>query len=329
MFADEAMDAWIVATQGNAERARTIVDAAHKAQRPVSVAWTGSQNDHDGLDVLRAGGVPVFALPSGAARGSAALFAIAESRRRRAQDAVSCEAVEQISEAFADGVTGLRGTLSEHRSKRLLVGAGINAAEERLCATRDEARQAAAALGYPLVLKASAAALSHKSEHGLVRLDVRDQAELDEAFVALQTSAMALAPGEVEGILVMPFVRGGVETIIGIVDDPDHGRLIMLGLGGVLVEAIGAVTWRATPIGPSEADAMISEVPALEVLLDGVRGAPAADRRALVDALIKLSAMAEAIGDRLETVDVNPLLVRAEGDGVLALDALVVLKTSC
>ena len=126
----------------------------------------------------------------------------------------------------------------------------------------------------------------------------------------------------------MPFVRGGVETIIGIADDPDHGRLIMLGLGGVLVEAIGAVTWRATPIGPGEADAMISEVPALEVLLGGVRGAPAADRRALIDALTRLSATAEAIGDRLETVDVNPLLVRAEGSGVLALDALVVLGES-
>jgi acetyltransferase len=329
MFADEAMDAWIVATQGNAQRAQTIVDAAHNAQRPVSVAWTGSQNDRAGLDVLRAGGVPVFALPSGAARGAAALFAIAEARRRRAEDETAVGKSGSVSGAFADTIAkaaGLSGTLSEHVSKQLLAGVGIDAPAERLCATRNEAREAAAAFGYPLVLKASSAALAHKSEHGLVRLDVRNVTELDEAFDALQAAAEALAPGRVEGILVMPFMRGGVETIIGLADDPDHGRLIMLGLGGVLVEAIGAVTWRATPIGPSEANAMIAEVPALDALLGGVRGAPAADRRALIDALINLSAMVEAFGDRLQTVDVNPLLVRAEGDGVLALDALVVLR---
>jgi acetyltransferase len=100
----------------------------------------------------------------------------------------------------------------------------------------------------------------------------------------------------------------------------------MLGLGGTLVEALGAVTWRSCPIAPADAEAMIDDAPALATLLRGVRGAPPADRPALTQALVALSTLATRVGDRLETVDVNPLLVRLSGEGVLALDALVVLR---
>lgn len=328
LFADDNMDAWVVATQGNAERAQIIVDAAQATHRPVSVAWTGSQTDTEGLDVLRAGGVPVFALPSGAARAAGALLGVADAHRRRELDAALL--ADSTCAPMADIALDTSGTLSEHASKRVLAHFGIQSTAEYLCSTFDEARQAAASLGYPLVLKASVAELAHKSEHGLVRLDVRNEAEMNEAFSALEGAAERVAPQRLEGILVQPFVRGGIETIIGIADDADHGRLLMLGLGGTLVEAMaesmGAVTWRASPIGPHEAQAMIAEVPALDVLLGGVRGAPAADRAALVEALTNLSTMAESLGERLETVDVNPLLVRAVGQGVLALDALVVLK---
>jgi hypothetical protein len=100
----------------------------------------------------------------------------------------------------------------------------------------------------------------------------------------------------------------------------------MLGLGGTLVETLGAVTWRSCPLTPSEAEAMIDDVPALPALLRGVRGAPPADRPALVQALVALSTLALELGDHLETLDVNPLLVRPTGQGALALDALVVLR---
>jgi hypothetical protein len=122
-------------------------------------------------------------------------------------------------------------------------------------------------------------------------------------------------------------VRGGVETIVGLSDDPLLGRLVMLGLGGTLVEALGAVTWRACPISLADAEAMIDDVPALATLLRGVRGAPPADRAALAQTLVNLSRLPDRLGDRLETVDVNPLLVRPDGQGALALDALVVLRT--
>ena len=108
--------------------------------------------------------------------------------------------------------------------------------------------------------------------------------------------------------------------------NPLLGWLLVLGLGGTLVEALGAVTWRSCPIERADAEAMIEDVPALATLLRGARGAPPADRAALVETLVALSRLPQRLGDRLETVDVNPLLVRAERLGAVALDALVVLK---
>ncbi len=198
---------------------------------------------------------------------------------------------------------------------------------EALCRSADEAVAAADRLGYPVVLKASSPELPHKTELGLVRLDLRGDEEVRRAYDDVSAAAERAAPGAVEGVLVQPLVRGGVEAIVGLSDDPHLGRLVMLGLGGTLVEALGAVTWRACPIDVAEAEAMIDDVPALATLLAGVRGAPPADRGALARALVGLSTLAERLGERLETVDVNPLLVRPDGQGVTALDALVVLRS--
>jgi hypothetical protein len=221
---------------------------------------------------------------------------------------------------------GLSGTLSEHRSKQVLARVGIGSPPEILCKTPEDVLASAGEIGYPVVLKGNGPNLPHKTELGLVHLDLRSEDDLRRACDALVAGAMA-APGPLDGMLVQPYIRGGVETIVGLSDAAHLGRLVMLGLGGTLVEALGAVTWRACPIGLADADAMIDEVPALGTLLRGVRGAPPADRDALARALVALSDLSEQLGERLETVDVNPLLVRPAGEGVLALDALVVLRS--
>jgi acyl-CoA synthetase (NDP forming) len=320
LMADQGMDAWVIATQGSEELVGKITAAAAATSKPVMVAWTGSQSASPGLSMVQRSAVPVFALPSGAARGMAALKRLADRRRQSREIPGS-----QIPDAVRAGFDGLEGTLSEHTSKTVLAEIGIQAPPEVLCSSADEAVAAATSVGYPVVMKASSPDLPHKSELGLVRLDLRDEADVRRVYDDLSAKAELAAPGRVEGVLVQPLVRGGVETIVGLSDDPLFGRLIMLGLGGTLVEALGAVTWRACPIGAAEADQMIDDVPALATLLGGVRGAPPADRAALVQALVALSALAERLGARLESVDVNPLLVRPEGQGVVALDALVVL----
>lgn len=220
----------------------------------------------------------------------------------------------------------LPGMLSEHQSKRLLAAFGIGVPDERLCAGVDEAVEAARALGYPVVLKACSPDLPHKSELGLVQLDLRSDDEVRRAFEEIEAAVRRAESARFEGVLVQPYVRGGVEAIVGLVNDPHLGMLVMAGLGSTLVESLGAVTWRACPIEPFDAEAMIDDVPALATLLRGVRGAPPADRPALAHALLALSCLAAHLGDRLDTLDVNPLLVRPAGQGALALDAVVSLR---
>src|SRR5215212_3283935 len=326
LLPDPGIDAWLIATQGDDALVGKIVRAAESTPKPVMVVWTGSQSSTSGLPTLQASAVPVFGLPSGGARGMEALVRLAEARRWMQERTAQAEASSEGADMLVGELAGLSDTLSEHRSKQVLAEVGIASPPEALCRTVDEAAAAAQTLGYPVVLKASAPDLPHKTELGLVRLDLRDEADLRRVCSDLLSGGERAAPGRLDGILVQPYVRGGVETIVGLSDDPLLGRLVILGLGGTLVEALGAVTWRSCPIAPADAEAMIDDVPALATLLRGVRGAPSADRAALAQALVALSTLADRLGDRLETVDVNPLLVRPAGQGALALDALVVLR---
>jgi acetyltransferase len=323
LLADDGLDGWLIATQGGDELAQTVIDAAASTPKPVALVWTGGLASNPSLAKLQASPVPVFSLPTGGARGMAALVRLAEARRRFEQRDRERTARTARASDIADDLRPLSGTLSEHRGKQVLARVGIASPPEILCKTPEDALAAAREIGYPIVLKGNGPDLPHKTELGLVHLDLRSEDDLRRACDALVAGAM-VAPGPLDGMLVQPMIRGGVETIVGLSDDPHLGRLVMLGLGGTLVEALGAVTWRACPIGPADADAMIDEVPALGTLLRGVRGAPPADREALARTLVALSDLSEILGERLETVDVNPLLIRP--DGALALDALVVLR---
>jgi succinyl-CoA synthetase beta subunit len=196
---------------------------------------------------------------------------------------------------------------------------------EALVQTADEAVAAAKQIGYPLVLKACSPELLHKARLGLVRLDLRNEQELRLAFEQVTVAAGQAAPTSLEGFLVQPFLRGGIETIVGLSRDPQLGTLLLLGLGGAQVEAFELVTWRSCPIDSTEAETMVDDLPALGRLLAGRHGAPPADRPALVRALVQLSALGAALGERLESLEVNPLVVRAAGEGAMALDALAIL----
>ena len=136
----------------------------------------------------------------------------------------------------------------------------------------------------------------------------------------------ALQAPTIDGVLVAPMIADGVETIIGSHRDPVFGPVVLFGLGGIFVEIVKQVSVRVAPIGVDEARRMIAEVPAASALLAGVRGRPPADIKALAEALARLSVYAAAHADSIESIDVNPLLVRAKGSGVVAADALVVAR---
>lgn len=208
-------------------------------------------------------------------------------------------------------------TLSEADSKRLLARHGVRFPPERQVTSTSEAVAAAAELGHPVVLKLGGAAIAHKTERGLVRLGLAD----DDAVAGAAADLLAAArPGDGEvHLLVAPMLRGNRELIAGLHRDDQFGMTVMLGVGGILAEALADVSFRLVPITRQDAHDMIDDL-ATQRLLDDLRGEPAVDREALVDVLLGLSSAAEADPSIL-SADLNPLIV-VEGSPV-AVDALV------
>ncbi len=208
-------------------------------------------------------------------------------------------------------------TLSEADSKRLLADHGVVFPDERQVTTVLDAVAAARTLGHPVVLKLGGAAIAHKTERGLVCLGLIDDAAVETAARGLLAAATP-EDGEVH-LLVAPMLQGNRELIAGLHLDDQFGMTVMLGVGGILAEAIADVAFRLVPITRRDAADMIDDL-ATQKLLGSFRGEPAVDREALVDVLVGLSAAATA-NPSILSADLNPLIV-VDGRPV-AVDALV------
>jgi acetyl-CoA synthetase (ADP-forming) len=208
-------------------------------------------------------------------------------------------------------------TLSEADSKALLAAHGVAFPPERQATTADGAVAAAAELGHPVVLKLGGATIAHKTERGLVRLGLADDAAVAEAADALLAAARP-EDGEVH-LLVAPMLKGNRELIACLHHDEQFGMTVMLGVGGILAEAVADVAFRLVPIERIDAEEMIEDL-ATQKLLGDFRGEPAVDRAALVEVLLGLSAAATA-DPTIRSADLNPLIV-VDGRPV-PVDALV------
>jgi acetyl-CoA synthetase (ADP-forming) len=212
-------------------------------------------------------------------------------------------------------------TLSEADSKQLLAAHGVPVLDERTVTSAEEALRAAEEIGFPVVAKLCGAAIAHKTERGLVRLRLDDEAAVRAATDELLAAARP-DDGDV-AVLLAPMVSGTRELITGLADDPTFGRTVMLGIGGILAEAMGDVTFRLVPITPADAEDMIDDL-AMQRLFGPFRGEPAIDRAKLVDVIVGLSDAAVAHPE-IASADVNPLIVV---DGVpVAVDALVEVQS--
>src|SRR5207249_375333 len=211
-------------------------------------------------------------------------------------------------------------TLSEHASKALLAGYGVPLAREALAADPEAAAHAAAEIGFPVVVKLCGDAIVHRTERNLVRLGIADAAGVRAAARELLARRRP-EDGDV-ALLVAEMVRGRRELIAGVVRDPQFGPCVMLGVGGILAEAIGDVVFAAAPLSATEARRMIGGLGAGRHLLEPVRGEAAADVDMLAEILVGLGRLALEQAE-VQNVDLNPLVVR---DGrPIAVDALVVL----
>ncbi len=209
-------------------------------------------------------------------------------------------------------------TLSERDSKRLLAEFGVPIAEEAFVADASSAGDAADRIGYPVVAKLNGDSIAHKTERGLVRLRLADRAATERAAQELLDAATD-DDGEVS-VLIAPMVVGNRELIAGIVRDPQFGATVMLGLGGILAEALADVVFRPAPLGRTTALGMIDGL-ATQKMLGELRGESAVDRAALAEVLIGLGRLASQRTD-VASVDINPLIVQPNGS-IVAVDGLV------
>ncbi len=207
-------------------------------------------------------------------------------------------------------------SLSEFESRAILEGYGIPVVATILATTQQEAVEAAASIGYPVVLKGCGADLTHKSEAGAVKLNLTTSAEVASAFTAIETATA----GALDGILVQPQIRGTRELVAGMVRDQQFGPCAVFGLGGIYTEVLDDVSFRIAPLRERDALAMMDSIRG-SAILGPVRGTAAADRSTLSRILITLGRIGLE-NDSIDAIDVNPLLLQKNGTPV-AVDAAI------
>jgi acetyltransferase len=216
--------------------------------------------------------------------------------------------------------------LSESDSKSLLRDVGIALPDEVLVAEKSALDAAIARVGFPLVMKIQSRDISHKSEVGGVRVNITTKGEVFLVYESLMESARRHRPdAAIQGVLVSPMAKKGVEIIIGTMCDATFGPMIMIGFGGITTELFRDVIYRPAPVSALEGSAMLADLKAAP-LLSGFRGAARADVPALAQLISQISVLAAATRDHIAEIEINPVLVHPEGQGVTIVDALVVRK---
>jgi acetyltransferase len=232
-------------------------------------------------------------------------------------------AVDQvIDQALKEG----RSFLLAHEGQAVMRAAGIPIPQTLITRSLEEAVRAAETIGYPVVMKVVSRDILHKSDAGGVALDLEDRKEVIDAYQAIMRNARAYkADANIEGVEVSEMVEKGMETIIGARRDRTFGPLIMFGLGGIYVEVMKDVAFRALPINRKEIMAMVKEIRAYPLLL-GVRGEEKKDLEGLVDTIIKVGTVLRRC-ERITDIEINPLMVYEHGRGVKAVDVRILLTS--
>jgi acyl-CoA synthetase (NDP forming) len=219
------------------------------------------------------------------------------------------------------------GVRDEVESKALLGFYGIPTVPEQVVTSARDAAAAAGAFDGAVVMKVLSADIAHKSDLGLVSLGVDGAAAVRAEYRRIMEEAARRAPGaRVDGVVIQPMVRGAVaEAILGLSHQHPFGPTLLFGLGGIFVEVFEDVAIRVPPFSRASARAMVEQTRGAK-LLAGARGRPSGDVAALVDTIMRMQRLALEVGDDIDELDINPLMVLPRGQGVVAVDALVVAR---
>jgi acyl-CoA synthetase (NDP forming) len=330
MLADPAYGALVlpqvVVGELTIQRVPVISALAREAGKPICLAWMTEWLEGPASDLYEADPhVAMF-------RSTDRCFSTLAAWHRRAARLEAPVDRPRIAPAGPPAVIARRllaaagSQISEREAKAVLAVYGVPVSGERLVQSADTAAAAAGELGYPVVLKVEAPAIAHKTEAGVVRLDLRDEAALRLAYAEIMIAAERVEPRpEIRGVLVQPMIPAGLELVIGARVDPQFGPLIVVGMGGVLVEILRDTACDLAPVDRVQARRMIESLRGYP-LLAGYRGSRPVDLDRLADIIVRISELAGDLALDIAEIDVNPVI--CAGDKLIAVDALLIRPTS-
>ena len=299
---------------------------SNSLQKPIVFSFVGGERLEDNIQRLKSKGVPVF---NDVLLATSCLGAVYYNTRQKAEYSPELEEISIDDQAIQNVIDGVRKDgrqfLFSYEAQRIMRAVNIANPVSNIAHNMDEAVRFAKQTGYPVVMKVVSRDILHKSDAGGVALDIQNENEVMDAYEAILQSCRRYKPDAViEGIEISEQVRPGVETIVGARRDLSFGPIVMFGLGGIYVEVMKDIVFRAFPCNLKEANRMISQIKTYPLLL-GVRGEARKDIDALADAILRVGTIIKRFKD-ISDIEINPLVAYDHGDGVKAVDVRILLS---
>ncbi len=307
------------------DTAREIARLKKQTAKPVLASFMGGERVRKGSEILRDEQVPVYPYPEDGVKSFEALvrYRAAKGRSKPVIKTFDVDR-ERVRQAIDKARALGKFELGEGDAREVIAAYGFRIPGNFLAVTSKEAVARAREVGYPVVMKIASPDILHKTDVGGVRVGIKDGKEVEAAFLEITSNAKRLMPrAMVLGCMVQEMVTGGREIILGMSKDPQFGPLIMFGMGGIYVEALGDVSFRIAPLGESDAQEMMREIKMYRIL-KGLRGERPSDIGAIREAIIRLSQLVCDFPEIVE-MDINPLLVKDDGGGAVAIDSRITL----
>lgn len=307
--------------------AQAVLEVAKAADIPIVNCFMGESRIEEGTSILESNRLPNFTFPEQAAKVLQAMYSYQQQKQQPLPEFDSFEADQAtvaaiIKQVRRDG----RVTIGDAEARDILTAYNIEIPPSELAETADQAVELATEMGYPVVLKVASPDILHKTDVGGVKVGLENATEVRDAFDLISYRAHRYLPeARLWGCLVQKMVPEGLEILIGMNRDPQFGPLVTFGLGGIYVETLKDVSFRVAPFSRSEAEQMLTEI-RTSALLDGVRGNPPVDKDALVDTLLRIGQLVQDFPEITE-LDINPFMVYERGQGGIAIDMRLVLKS--
>ncbi len=307
---------------------KQAVEESGIKDKPICVSYVGGERSEAAMGWLVENGIPAYGAPDVAINAMAALREYDRMRQIITAEPEPCGssnrqvAMHHIEKARSEG----RDSLTEIEAKKLFAAYGLPIAKTELARNEEEAVDWANKIGFPIVMKIVSPDILHKSDAGGVKVNIKDENGVREAYRTIMANAKAYKENaRIHGIAVQEMAPWGTEVILGSVNDPTFGPTMMFGLGGIFVEVLKDVTFRVAPVAAEQALRMLGEIRGAPILR-GVRGEAARDQKALADTICAYSTMIVDLKDEIAESDANPVLVYEEGKGVKVVDARIILK---